>query len=537
MWTLAYRDGETFRAYLVDLGASKGYGIGILRSGASGDTWDGLAMFPRELVGEAARRYTELVTDADIEAILREWADPDGQTLTDFIAVVAQEDSPLHGDDLPQFLIPAAGITRKVRKAIKQRIKQDGTASDEVSIDYVPRNFPRPAEAEDDEVQLLPLDQYDNFIVSFSGGKDSVACALHLMELGVPAERIELWHQCVDGRPSAAGGTPDERMWDWPCTESYCEAFAHAFGMRLLYQWIDGGFLGELTKIDRRPATSRFQTLNGSVEIAAQLASAKKNTRLAWPAMAADLRSRWCSSSLKIDPAKKVFTNDPRFNNSKSLILTGERRQESGNRAKYANTIDYSSAPAKGRVVHQWRAVLGWFEQDVWEIIARYHVRPHPAYYLGWSRLSCICCIFSGYDQWASVAHVAPKLFTRLANLEDKFFLASQQVAGHPMSEENQRRRHDELEDKRREKEGSDFEPKEFWYKQYNGWLRAGESLPEAAAKGTSYVTTDLASDLITQSLLHEAMSEEYPKRRVLLHVNEPWDLPKGAYHHSGGPI
>lgn len=42
--------------------------------------------------------------------------------------------------------------------------------------------------------KLLPLEDYDLIIVLFSGGKDSLACYLKLLEMGVPKEKIELWH-------------------------------------------------------------------------------------------------------------------------------------------------------------------------------------------------------------------------------------------------------------------------------------------------------------------------------------------------------
>jgi tRNA(Ile)-lysidine synthase TilS/MesJ len=44
------------------------------------------------------------------------------------------------------------------------------------------------------------LTSYDKIIVYFSGGKDSLACLLHLLEQGVDPAKIELWHHEIDGR-------------------------------------------------------------------------------------------------------------------------------------------------------------------------------------------------------------------------------------------------------------------------------------------------------------------------------------------------
>lgn len=43
----------------------------------------------------------------------------------------------------------------------------------------------------ENEIDLL---SYDKYIVSFSGGKDSTACFLYLLDHGIPLDRIELWH-------------------------------------------------------------------------------------------------------------------------------------------------------------------------------------------------------------------------------------------------------------------------------------------------------------------------------------------------------
>lgn len=54
--------------------------------------------------------------------------------------------------------------------------------------------------------ELLPLEEYDMIAVLLSGGKDSIACYYKLIELGVPKEKIELWHHDIDG------GHPSRRM-------------------------------------------------------------------------------------------------------------------------------------------------------------------------------------------------------------------------------------------------------------------------------------------------------------------------------------
>ena len=74
--------------------------------------------------------------------------------------------------------------------------------------------------------ELLPLEEYDLIVVLLSGGKDSIACFYKLIELGVPREKIELWHHDIDG------GHPSRRM-DWRCTGNYVKALAEAEGVRL----------------------------------------------------------------------------------------------------------------------------------------------------------------------------------------------------------------------------------------------------------------------------------------------------------------
>ena len=95
---------------------------------------------------------------------------------------------------------------------------------------------------------------------------------------------------------------------------------------------------------------------------------------------------------------------------TKLLIISGERRQESAGRSKYNEMeIHRTNATARAhRLVHQWRSVIDWDEAQVWEIIKRWHIAPHPCYAAGWNRCSCAMCIFSLPKHWAGIRELFP---------------------------------------------------------------------------------------------------------------------------------
>jgi 3'-phosphoadenosine 5'-phosphosulfate sulfotransferase (PAPS reductase)/FAD synthetase len=273
-----------------------------------------------------------------------------------------------------------------------------------------------PADAHPDTATLLPLSEYDHILIGFSGGKDSVACVLYLLEqleaLGIdPASKLELWHHGVDGRP----GTPS--LLDWPCTEPYCLAFAEALDLPLYRSWREGGFLREMQRENTATASVAFETPAGEHQAGGK---GPAGTRKLFPQVTGDLSVRWCSAYLKIMVASSAITNDPRFERDvKVLLITGERRQESPNRARYARTeIHRASAPSKGRIVHQHRPILDWKEEHVWEILRRWGIVPHPCYWLGFGRASCETCIFSQAAEWATLQAIHPERVKQLAALE-----------------------------------------------------------------------------------------------------------------------
>ena len=71
--------------------------------------------------------------------------------------------------------------------------------------------------------------------------------------------------------------------------------------------------------------------------------------------------------------------------------------------------IHRTNATARAhRLVYQWRSVIDWDEAQVWEIIKRWHIAPHPCYAAGWNRCSCAMCIFSLPRHWAGIRELFP---------------------------------------------------------------------------------------------------------------------------------
>jgi 3'-phosphoadenosine 5'-phosphosulfate sulfotransferase (PAPS reductase)/FAD synthetase len=326
--------------------------------------------------------------------------------------------------------------------------------------------------------RLLPLEEYDLIVVLISGGKDSVACYLKLIELGVPKEKIEFWHHDIDG------GHPTRRM-DWKCTQNYVKALADAEGVKLRVSYRVNGFFGELYRIGASEPIEWIDPDTGEIkqcklssnylkcrELKEQATEEMEELlkqygyRMKFPAKTGDLSRRWCSAYLKICVADTVVSNLDRLgeleelggkrhkfpakggthsgrwcsgnlkaavqdsvtanleetkHDKKILIVSGERRGESAGRSKYNEMeIHRTNATAKAhRIVHQWRCCIDYSEKDVWELLKRHHINPHPCYRIGWNRCSCMMCIFSTPRLFAGVKELFPNDYASLRHDEE----------------------------------------------------------------------------------------------------------------------
>ena len=299
-------------------------------------------------------------------------------------------------------------------------------------------------------------------VVSFSGGKDSIAMVLYLLDMGFSKDRIHLHHHLVDGK--------EGNVWDWPCTDSYCIAFAEAMGLKIFMSYRHGGITREIHRKNEglQPVFYQAEPDGPFIKLESNIGN---STRGKFPAVSASLATRWCSAVVKIDVMSRMI---PRLYPTGDLIVcTGERRQESTNRAKYDN-LEWHRCNSQKRPTIQWRPVLEWTEEQVWAIMEKYRIQPHPCYELGWSRCSCMRCIFNGPDVWASIAEIEDIKTSNIARMETELGFT----------------------------------------------LYKGQTIAERAAKGTSIMPEDAK-----ERWLHESQTEF-----VSPIIVDHWKLPAGAY-------
>lgn len=263
----------------------------------------------------------------------------------------------------------------------------------------------------------IDLGFYDRIVLCMSGGKDSIASLLRLVEMGVDLSKCEAWHHDVDGREGSS-------LMDWHFMADYNRKVAEAFGIPLYFSWLRGGFEGEMTKDNTVSQAHMVETPDGLMTLERDPKRCKPGTRLRFPQVSASLATRWCSSALKIDVGRRAMNNQPRFEGQRTLFITGERRQESSARSKYFQLERHhcdARGGRKGRHVDAWRPVLGFTEEQVWEILARHNVIAPVPYRLGWSRSSCQTCIYNSPRIWATIAQYFPERLSRIAGYEKQF--------------------------------------------------------------------------------------------------------------------
>ena len=214
--------------------------------------------------------------------------------------------------------------------------------------------------------------------LSLSGGKDSTATGLLLLESDIPFRAVfaDTW-------------------WEHPDTYAYVDSLERLFG--------------PIKRVGREGGMRKLV-----------------RDRNGFPARV----RRFCTSELKRIPLAIWMASEARrLGGSEAISVTGLRRDESAARANLLPwEITTTKIPGKWAadgepyqtVEWSYRPLLDWKLADVVAIHQRHNVRPNPLYLRGFSRVGCFPCINAGKGEIKRIAEQHPEIIDEIAALEDE---------------------------------------------------------------------------------------------------------------------
>lgn len=199
-------------------------------------------------------------------------------------------------------------------------------------------------------------------IASVSGGKDSAALSLWLMENGIEHRRVFA-----------------DTGWEHEATYEYLRGeLTQKLGPIDEVQGCDGGMAGLVTRKGMFPSRLR----------------------------------RFCTEELKVRPLA-AYVRAAQDEAGECVNAVGIRAAESKARSKlteweWSETFDSEV----------WRPLIRWTEQDVIDTHTRHGLRPNPLYLKGAERVGCFPCIFARKAEVRLVADLAPERIEEIRQLE-----------------------------------------------------------------------------------------------------------------------
>jgi 3'-phosphoadenosine 5'-phosphosulfate sulfotransferase (PAPS reductase)/FAD synthetase len=228
---------------------------------------------------------------------------------------------------------------------------------------------PPPVEKDQDDSIRLPfgdkrdemgianlLDTFDFITCMFSGGKDSIATVLYLIECGVPKEKITLFCSVTPMDP--------------PHFDEYIKYCVENLG------------IGIMTN-DRKATEEKFL---------------ERLAKYGYPGRLLN----WCNTLFKVetfkDQRKKIIANN-------GICVIGNRAEESARRSKMTSRGIWDKMPFVF-------PIFDFTTDDVRSIMLRHNFMIHPVYRFD-GRMSCMQCYNQGAGGWASLRKNFPAEYQR----------------------------------------------------------------------------------------------------------------------------
>lgn len=214
--------------------------------------------------------------------------------------------------------------------------------------------------------------------VNHSGGKDSQAMTIKLLEI-VPPTQMVIIH-----------ATLGESEWDG--AQEHAQAQADAAGVPFIVTQASKTFLDMVQhRFDTRPDAP------------------------SWPSA----KHRQCTSDLKRNPIQKTIRAYAKEHGFTQVInAMGMRAAESSARAKKSCWTCNKTLSKAGRDVADWLPIHDMSTSDVFKTIEQAGQDPHPAYADGNERVSCVLCIMSSKNDLVNGAIHRPELYAKYCEME-----------------------------------------------------------------------------------------------------------------------
>lgn len=128
--------------------------------------------------------------------------------------------------------------------------------------------------------------------------------------------------------------------------------------------------------------------------------------------------ARFCTSELKTNPINRWIKNYCAENGLTNVVSAlGLRAEESPLRARKLPLV-IGKASTKAITITEWLPILGHKLPQVWAEIMSVGQKPHKIYGMGFSRLSCVFCVFGRVEEHKEAATLRPELAKKMALLE-----------------------------------------------------------------------------------------------------------------------
>lgn len=226
-------------------------------------------------------------------------------------------------------------------------------------------------------------------IVSVSGGKDSNATCLALIEAGIPYRAVHL-----------------DTGWEHSATAHYVREVLPAH-------------VGPIEITSLLPSLSNEREAI-CVDLESRYMEGRESSMIRWlikKSMFSSRKARWCTGQLKVQAFQswaRKNTDFPRLVN-----IVGVRADESKKRA----SLPRWDMDDDGYLC--WRPILKWTEEDVIAIHHRHNVPPNPLYTQGAARVGCWPCVMCRKAEIRWIATTDPARIDLIRELETLISVAA----------------------------------------------------------------------------------------------------------------